>query len=292
MTGALPSPERLSRSTVWATARCSSPVTASSVRRKIAPRRLRCCARHVATGVNHIDTSDFYGPHVTNQIICEALSPYPRDLVIATKIGAVRPPDASWQPANKPDELVAAVHDNLRNLKLDALDIVYYRHMGAGHGTEEGSIAERIATLADLRATGLIRNIGLSNVTAAQVAEARSIVDIVSVQNLYNVANRQDDLLVDQLADDGIAYVPFFPLGGFTPLQSSTLSSAAEEVGATTLQVALAWLLQRSPNVLLIPGTSSVEHLHENVAAKELTLPPGVVAKLNVIAAEAAPVAR
>ena len=239
----------------------------------------------VAASVNHIDTSDFYGPHVTNQIIRQALHPYPAGLVIVTKLGARRPPDKSWQLAISPEELTAGVHDNLRNLGLDALDIVNYRVMGSGHGLEEGSIAEQVTVLADLRRKGLIRQIGLSNVTAAQVAEAKAITDIVCVQNNYNVVYRQDDSLIDDLARQGIAYVPFFPLGGFTPLQSSTLSDAAGRLGATPMQVALAWLLHRSPNILLIPGTSSVAHLRENMAAGQLTLSPQTLAELDGIAA-------
>ena len=239
----------------------------------------------VAASVNHIDTSDFYGPHVTNQIIRQALHPYPAGLVIVTKLGARRPPDKSWQLAISPEELTASVHDNLRNLGPDALDIVNYRVMGSGHGLEEGSIAEQVTVLADLRRKGLIRHIGLSNVTAAQVAEAQAITDIVCVQNNYNVVYRQDDSLIDDLARQGIAYVPFFPLGGFTPLQSSTLSDAAGRLGATPMQVALAWLLHRSPNILLIPGTSSVAHLRENMAAGQLTLSPQTLAELDGIAA-------
>jgi len=233
----------------------------------------------VAAGVNHIDTSDFYGPHVTNQIIRQALHPYPAGLVIVTKLGASRPPDKSWLLAISPEDLTAGVHDNLRNLGLDALDIVNYRVMGSGHGLEEGSIAEQVTVLADLRRKGLIRHIGLSNVTAAQVAEAQAITDIVCVQNNYNVVYRQDDALIDDLARQGIAYVPFFPLGGFTPLQSSTLSEAAGRLGATPMQVALAWLLHRSPNILLIPGTSSVAHLRENLAAGQLILSPQSLAE-------------
>ncbi len=239
----------------------------------------------VAAGVNHIDTSDFYGPHVTNQIIRQALHPYPTELVIVTKLGARRPPDKSWQLAISPEDLTAGVHDNLRNLGLDALDIVNYRVMGSGHGLEEGSIAEQVTVLADLRRKGLIRHIGLSNVTAAQVAEAQAITDIVCVQNNYNVVYRQDDALIDHLVRQGIAYVPFFPLGGFTPLQSSTLSDAAGRLGATPMQVALAWLLHRSSNILLIPGTSSVAHLRENMAAGQLTLSPQTLAELDGIAA-------
>ncbi len=239
----------------------------------------------VAAGVNHIDTSDFYGPHVTNQIIRQALHPYRAGLVIVTKLGARRPPDKSWQLAISPEDLTAGVHDNLRNLGLDALDIVNYRVMGSGHGLEEGSIAEQVTVLADLRRKGLIRHIGLSNVTAAQVAEAQAITAIVCVQNNYNVVYREDDALIDDLTRQGIGYVPFFPLGGFTPLQSSTLSEAAGRLGATPMQVALAWLLHRSPNILLIPGTSSVAHLRENLAAGQLILSPQSLAELDGIAA-------
>jgi aryl-alcohol dehydrogenase-like predicted oxidoreductase len=247
--------------------------------------------RHaVASGVNHIDTSDYYGPHVTNEIIRQALHPYPAGLVIVTKLGARRPLDGSWQPANSPEDLTAGVHDNLRNLGLDVLDIVNYRVMGSGHGPGEGSIAEQVAVLADLRRKGLIRHIGLSNVTAAQVTEAQAITDIACVQNNYNLAYRHDDALIDDLARQGIAYVPFFPLGGFTPLQSSVLSDVAGRLGATPMQVALAWLLHRSPNILLIPGTSSVAHLSENLAAGKLTLSPEIVAELGRIAAAAVPV--
>jgi len=241
----------------------------------------------VAAGVNHIDTSDFYGPHVTNQIIRRALHPYPAGLVIVTKLGARRPPDGSWQPAIAPQELTAGVHDNLRNLGLDALEIVNYRATGAIHGPAEGSIAEQVTVLAGLQREGLIRHIGLSNVTAAQVAEAQAITDIVCVQNNYNVAHREDDALIDGLARQGIAYVPFFPLGGFTPLQSSTLSAVADRLGATPMQVALAWLLHRSPNILLIPGTSSVAHLRENLAASQVALAPEILAELNGIATAA-----
>jgi len=242
----------------------------------------------IAAGVNHIDTSDYYGPHITNQIIRQALHPYPAGLVIVTKLGGRRPADRSWQPAISPQELADGVHDNLRNLTLDALDIVNYRVMGSGHGTEEGSIAEQVTVLADLRRKGLIRHIGLSNVTATQVAEAQAITDIVCVQNNYNLAHRHDDDLIDDLAQQGIAYVPFFPLGGFTPLQSSTLSSVAQRLGATPMQVALAWLLHRSPNILLIPGTSTVAHLRENLTAGQLTLSPEILAELDGIAATAA----
>jgi aryl-alcohol dehydrogenase-like predicted oxidoreductase len=238
----------------------------------------------VAAGVNHIDTSDFYGPHITNRIIRQALHPYPAGLVIVTKLGARRPSDGSWRPVVSPGELAEDVHDNLRNLGLDALDIVNYRVMGSGHDPEEGSIAGPVAALDDLRRKGLIRSIGLSNVTAAQVAEAQAITDIVCVQNNYNIAGRRDDALIDSLARQGIAYVPFFPLGGFMPLQSSILSDVARGLGAAPMQVALAWLLQRSPNILLIPGTSSVAHLRENIAAGKLTLSQQTLAELDRIA--------
>ena len=236
----------------------------------------------VEAGVNHIDTSDYYGPHITNQIIRKALHPYPAGLVIVTKLGARRPLDQSWQRATSPQELTAGVHDNLRNLGLDAIDIVNYRVMG--HGVSEGSIAEQVTALAECRRQGLIRHIGLSNASAAQVAEAQAITEIVCVQNNYNLAHRDDDALIDDLARQAIAYVPFFPLGGFNPLQSSTLSAVADRLGATPMQVALAWLLHRSPNILLIPGTSSLPHLRENLAAGELTLSPQSLAELDGIA--------
>ena len=240
----------------------------------------------VARGVDHIDTSDFYGPHVTNRIIREALHPYPDDLVIVTKIGARRGDDASWIPATSPDELTQAVHDNLRNLGLDVLDVVNLRIMldREGHGVAEGSIEAPLTTLAELQQRGLVRHIGLSNVTRTQIAEGRRIAEIVCVQNHYNLVHRDDDALIDELARDGIAYVPFFPLGGFTPLQSSTLSGVAERLDATPMQVALAWLLQRAPNILLIPGTSSLKHLRENLAAAEITLPPDTIAELDGVA--------
>jgi aryl-alcohol dehydrogenase-like predicted oxidoreductase len=238
--------------------------------------------------VNHIDTSDYYGPHLTNQIIRKALQPYPAGLVIVTKLGVRRPTDKSWQRAITPQALTAGIHDNLRNLGLDALDIVNYRVMGSGHGPEEGSIAEQVAVLADLRRKGLIRHIGVSNVTATQVAEAQAITDVVCVQNYYNLAHRHDDALIDDLARRGIAYVPFFPLGGFTPLQSSTLSAVAQRLGVRPMQVALAWLLHRSPNILLIPGTSSVAHLRENLAAAQLKLSAQTLAELDGIGAGAA----
>jgi len=242
----------------------------------------------VSAGVNHIDTSDFYGPHVTNELIRRALHPYPKDLVIVTKVGARRPADKSWQRAISAEELTLAVHDNLRNLGVEALDVVNYRMMGSGLGTEEGSIAEQVTVLADLKKQGLIRHIGLSTVTATQVAEAQAITDIVCVQNNYNLAHREDDALIALLAQQGIAFVPYFPLGGFSPLQSSTLSSVAEQLGATPMQVALSWLLHRAPNILLIPGTSSVAHLRENLAAARLSLAPASLAELDGIAASSA----
>ena len=242
----------------------------------------------VAAGVNHIDTSDFYGPHATNQIIREALHPYPNDLVIVTKISARRGADASWIPAMSPEELTQAVHDNLRNLGLDVLDVVNFRSMFDVHGPAEGSIERQVAVLAELQRKGLIRHVGLSNVTPTQIAEARRICDVVCVQNLYNLAHRADDTLIDDLARNGTAYVPFFPLGGFTPLQSTILSDVAKRLGATPMQVALAWLLARAPNILLIPGTSSVAHLRENLAAAELDLTPDAVRELEQITASAA----
>ncbi len=241
----------------------------------------------VASGVNHIDTSDFYGPHITNQLIREALSPYPDDLVLVTKIGARRGEDASWIRADKADELTRAVEDNLRNLGLDVLDVVNLRIMFGVHGPEEGSIAEPLSALRALQQRGLVRHIGLSNVTAAQVQEGRGICDIVCVQNQYNLAHRNDDALIDALAQDGIAYVPYFPLGGFSPLQSATLTVVAQRVNATPMQVAIAWLLQRSPNILVIPGTSSVAHLRENLTAGDLVLPEDEVRALDNIINEA-----
>jgi aryl-alcohol dehydrogenase-like predicted oxidoreductase len=237
----------------------------------------------VASGVDHIDTSDFYGPHVTNQIIREALHPYPSNLVIVTKVGARRGTDASWRPAFARDELVQAVHDNLRNLGVDALDVVNLRAMFSPLGPAEGSIEAPLSALVDLQRQGLIRHIGLSNVTRTQVAEARRMCEVVCVQNLYNVAHRSDDALVDALAADNIAFVPFFPLGGFTRLQSTALSDVAAQLGATPTQVALAWLLRRSSNILLIPGTSSTAHLRENLAAGKLELPGDAIAKLDKI---------
>jgi aryl-alcohol dehydrogenase-like predicted oxidoreductase len=242
----------------------------------------------VAQGVDHIDTSDFYGPHVTNQVIREALHPYPDDLVIVTKIGARRGADGSWIPALSPAELTQAVHDNLRNLGRDVIDVVNFRSMhgtgGGSHGPAEGSIEPFLTVLAELQRQGLIRHLGLSSVTPAQIAEGRRVCDIVCVQNHYNLAHRGDDGVIDNLARDGIAYVPYFPLGGFTPLQSSTLSAVAQRLHATPLQVALAWLLRRAPNVLLIPGTSSVAHLRENLAAAEIDLPTDALKDLNSVA--------
>ncbi|MBB4293879.1 aryl-alcohol dehydrogenase-like predicted oxidoreductase [Rhizobium leguminosarum] len=238
----------------------------------------------VASGVNHIDTSDFYGPHVTNRIIREALHPYRDDLTIVTKIGARRGTDGSWIPAFSRAELTQAVHDNLRNLGLDVLDVVNLRIMFDVHGPAEGSIEAPLTVLADLQQQGLVRHVGLSNATSRQIAEGRGIAEIVCVQNQYNLTQRADDRLIDDLARDGTAYVPFFPLGGFTPLQSSTLSDVAARLDATPLQVALAWLLRRAPNILLIPGTSSVGHLRENLAAAGLVLPDDAVWELNRIA--------
>jgi aryl-alcohol dehydrogenase-like predicted oxidoreductase len=238
----------------------------------------------VESGVNHIDTCDYYGPHVTNRLIREALHPYARDLVLVTKIGARRGDDASWIPAFSPDELIQQVHDNLRNLSLDVLDAVNLRSMYGIHGPAEGPLEPQLTALAELQRKGLVRHIGLSNVTPKQIADARKICEIVCVQNFYNVAHRADDALIDDLARDGIAYVPFFPLGGFTPLQSSTLSDVAKRLGATPMQVALAWLLRRAPNILLIPGTSSVAHLKENLAAAELKLPDDAARALDGIA--------
>jgi pyridoxine 4-dehydrogenase len=237
----------------------------------------------VEAGVNHIDTSDFYGPHVTNRIIREALHPYVGDLVIVTKVGALRGEDASWNPAQSPAELEQAVHDNLRNLGLDVLEVVNLRVMGDVHAPSEGSIEPQFTVLAEMQQQGLIRHLGVSNVTADQVAEAQSIAPVVCVQNQYNLAHRDDDALVDMLGSQGIAYVPFFPLGGFTPLQSQTLSHVATRLDATPMQVALAWLLARSPNLLLIPGTSSIAHLQENLAAAQLRLSHEVIAELDGI---------
>jgi aryl-alcohol dehydrogenase-like predicted oxidoreductase len=244
---------------------------------------LRVLRAAVDAGVNHVDTSDYYGPHVTNRLIHEALAPYPDDLVIVTKIGARRGADGAWLPAFSPDALIQAVHDNLGNLGLDVLDVVNLRFMFDAPDPAEGSIEAPLEALAELRRRGLVRHIGLSNATPGLIAEARKIVDIVGVQNHYNLAHRVDDALIDELARDGIAYVPFFPLGGFSPLQSSTLSGVAGRLGATPMQVALAWLLRRAPNVLLIPGTSSVAHLRENLAAAELDLPDDAVAELEAV---------
>lgn len=241
----------------------------------------------VANEVNHIDTSDFYGPHITNRLIRQALHPYRDGLVIVTKIGARRDSDGSWLPAMSPEELTRAVHDNLRNLGLDVLDVVNLRSMFSTHGPAEGSLAPQLSVLADLQRKGLVKHIGLSNVTRAQIEEGRQICRIVCVQNQYNLAHRGDDALIDQLAREGVAYTPFFPLGGFSPLQSSALSEVAERLKATPMQVALAWLLRRSPNILLIPGTSSVAHLHENLAAADLDLPAEAMKALDGVAAVA-----
>jgi aryl-alcohol dehydrogenase-like predicted oxidoreductase len=238
----------------------------------------------IASGVNHIDTSDFYGPYVTNELIRKALHPYPDDLVIVTKVGCFRGDDASWNPALSKDDLTKAVHDNLGRLKVDALDVVNLR-VGGLLGPIDGSIAEPFAVLADLQKQGVIKHLGLSNVNSAQLAEAETIAGVVCVQNFYNLANRGDDAFIEELAGKGIAYVPFFPLGGFSPIQSSILDSVAADVGATSMQVAQAWLLRRSPNILLIPGTSSVNHLLENLAAASLSLPSMAVTELNAIGA-------
>lgn len=237
----------------------------------------------VASGVNHIDTSDFYGPHITNQLIREALHPYPDDLVIVTKVGAVRDGNGAWLPASEPDDIERGVHDNLRNLGLDALEVVNMRIMGSVHAPSECSIEKQVAALAELQQQGLVRHIGLSNVTAAQIAEAQRIAEVVCVQNHYNLVQRDDDALIDELAGKGIAYVPFFPLGGFTPIQSSALSGIAQTLGATPMQVALAWLLHRAPNILLIPGTSGLQHLRENLQAAQLSLSGEVLAELDGI---------
>jgi pyridoxine 4-dehydrogenase len=239
----------------------------------------------LASGVDHIDTSDYYGPHITNQLIREALHPYPEQLVLVTKIGARRGADGSWNRAFSAADLTGAVHDNLRNLGLDALDVVNLRLMFGIHGPAEGSIEAPLAALAELQREGLVRHIGLSNATSRQIEEGRAIADIVCVQNQYNLAHRSDDALIERLASEGIAYVPFFPLGGFTPLQSTALNDAARELRATPMQVALAWLLQRAPNILLIPGTSTVSHLRENLAAANLKLPKHVVSVLDRISA-------
>jgi pyridoxine 4-dehydrogenase len=236
----------------------------------------------VASGVNHIDTSDFYGPHVTNQLIREALHPYPDDLVIVSKLGARRGADASWNPALSPADLTSGLHDNLRNLGIERLEVVNLR-VGGIHGPNEASIEEQFTTLAELQRQGLVHHLGLSNVTAAQVEQASAIAPVVCVQNAYNIVHRADDALIDLLAEKAIAYVPFFPLGGFAPLQSEALSTIAKQLGATPMQVALAWLLHRAPNILLIPGTSSLEHLRENLKVAEIELTAEVLAELDAI---------
>ena len=243
---------------------------------------VRVLREAVEAGVDHIDTSDFYGPHVTNQIIRQALHPYPESLIIVTKVGARRGPDKSWNHALSRQELIDAIHDNLRNLGLECLDVVNLR-VGGIAKPAEGSIAEPLTVLAELQRQGLIRHLGLSNVTPGQLAEAQTMTEIVCVQNMYNIANRSDDAFIDDLARQGIAYVPFFPLGGFTPLQSAELDRTAAALEATPMQVALAWLLHRAPNILLIPGTSSVVHLRENLAAASLRLPPETIAELDRI---------
>jgi pyridoxine 4-dehydrogenase len=240
----------------------------------------------VASGVNHIDTSDFYGPHVTNQLIREALHPYADNLVIVTKVGAVRGSDGAWLPASEPEDIERGVHDNLRNLGLDVLEVVNMRIMGSVHEPSEGSIEKQVTALAELQRRGLVRHIGLSNVTAKQVAEAQRIAEVVCVQNHYNLVNRADDALIDELAGKGIAYVPFFPLGGFSPIQSTALSNIAQKLSATPMQVALAWLLYRAPNILLIPGTSSLGHLRENLQAAHLSLSDEVLTELDAIGGE------
>jgi pyridoxine 4-dehydrogenase len=242
----------------------------------------------IEAGVDHIDTSDFYGPHITNEIIREALHPYSDDLVIVTKVGAIRGDDASWNPAFSKKALTKAVHDNLRNLGLDAMEVVNLRSMLDVHGPAEGSLEEPLTILAELQREGLIKHIGLSNVTRKQVEDGRKITEIVCVQNQYNLAHRDDDDLIDHLAAEGTAYVPFFPLGGFSPLQSSTLSDVAARLDATPMQVALAWLLKRSPNILLIPGTSSRGHLRENLAVADIELSADVMAELEAIGAKPA----
>lgn len=239
----------------------------------------------VEAGVNHIDTSDFYGPHITNQIIREALHPYREDLVIVTKVGALRGEDASWLPAQSPAQLTRAVHDNLRHLGLDRLDVVNLRLMGDIHAPSDGPLEEQFSTLARLREEGLIAHLGLSNATLGQVAQAQAIAPVVCVQNHYNLVHRADNALIETLAEQRIAYVPFFPLGGFSPIQSQALSAIAVELGASAMQVALAWLLARAPNVLLIPGTSSRAHLDENLAAEQLLLPAAIRARLDAIPA-------
>jgi pyridoxine 4-dehydrogenase len=252
------------------------------------PQAIAVLREAVASGVNHIDTSDFYGPYVVNEIIAEALRPYPQDLVLVTKVGAVRGDDGSWNPAFGADDLKRAVEDNIARLGVEAMDVVNLRWPGAVHSPAEGSLGREFEVLAGLQQRGLIRHLGLSNVTSTQVREAKAIAPVACVQNLYNVAHREDDALVDEMAAAGIAFVPFFPLGGFAPLQSEALSAVAAELGATPMQTALAWLLARSPNMLLIPGTSSLAHLRENLAAAELALPAPALARLDAIAGAAA----
>ena len=284
---ATPSPAPLSRCIASATAPCSSPARASSVRPRIARPPSPFLRAALAAGVDHIDTSDFYGPHVVNQIIKEALHPYPKNLVLVTKVSCRRGPKGEWIAAFSREELTAAVHDNLKNLGVDALDVVNLRAMFDHHAPAEGSLEEPFTVLADLQRQGLVKHLGLSHVTAKQVADARKIAPVVCVQNLYNLAHRDDDALIDQLAKDGIPYVPYFPLGGFTPLQSSTLSDVAKRLEVTPMQLAQAWLLHRAPNMLLIPGTSSVAHLKENLAIGSIPLTPQTLQELDGIAASA-----
>ena len=244
---------------------------------------LKVLREAIASGVDHIDTSDFYGPHITNQIVREALYPYPESLLIVTKVGATRGNDGSWLPAQEPQDIRQAVHDNLRNLGLDALDVVNLRLMFDPHAPKEGAIERQVEALAALQREGLVRHIGVSNATATQIAQAREIAPIACVQNHYNLMHRYDDALIDELTAQGIAYVPYFPLGGFSPIQSAALSKVAQTLGATPMQTALAWLLHRAPNILLIPGTSSVEHLHENMRAATLRLSDETLAELHAI---------
>ena len=262
------------------TAPCNSPVRRCSARRATPDAAVAVLREAIKLGVNHIDTSDYYGPHITNQLIRQALHPYPKDLVIVTKVGNRRAENKSWPVALAPEEITSAVHDNLRNLGLDVLDVVNLR-VGKPFGRSEAAIEQPLSALVELKSRGLIRHIGISNVTPNQLAEARKITDVVCVQNHYNLVQREDDGMIDELNGKGIAYTPFFPLGGFTKLQSDALESAAAEMGATPMQVALAWLLQRSPNILPIPGTKSIEHLRENVAAGAINLPPEILFALE-----------
>ena len=271
-------------STAWVTAQCSLQGRTYLARQRTAAAAIAVLCEAVETGINHIDTSDFYGPHITNGIIKEALHPYPDDLTIVTKVGARRDDKGAWLPAQSPAELESAVHDNLRNLGLDALDVVNYRAWTGMEGPKDQPLEEQFTTLAKLQEKGLIRHLGVSTVTANQIAKAREIAPVVCVQNEYNPVQRRDDALIDQLAADGIAYVSYFPLGGFTPLQSSVLNDAATALGTTPMVLALAWQLHRAPNMLLIPGTSSVGHLRENISAASLQIPAEIMEKLDTIA--------